>query len=72
MAKYMVRIQETLKRDVIIEAEDRYEAEEIGENLCNSGTIDLAGNDFSGRIVSTIRKATSFDETVIKEEYKNE
>lgn len=66
MKKYVVRIQETLQRYVIIEAEDKLEAEEIGENLCNSGEIDLVYDDFFERSVKTVREATDHDEADIR------
>ena len=72
MAKFVVHITETLGRDVIIEAEDPAEAEEIAENLCNDGTINLVCEDFGSRNVEAIRTATPDDEEYIKEVYRDE
>ena len=54
---FKVHISEVLGRDVIIYAEDRYEAEEKAEELCNAGIIDLSGGDFGSRTVETIGTA---------------
>lgn len=46
---YCVTVQETFSRTVIIWAHERLEAEEVAQELCNSGEIDLDGNDFIDR-----------------------
>lgn len=55
---FKVHISEVLGRDVIIYAEDKYEAEEKAEELCNAGIIDLSGGDFGSRTVETICTAS--------------
>ena len=59
---YLVSIIETLSRDVIVYAEDKDEAEEIAEELCNNGVIDLDGSDFEFRYMLV----NDFDETADK------
>ena len=54
---------------VIIEARDNYEAEEIADNLCNNGTIDLDYEDFNSREVCAIRETTECDENIITDCY---
>lgn len=49
MKQFVVGIEETLHRYVIVNAEDEANAEEIAENLCNDGKIDLGSIDFQGR-----------------------
>lgn len=58
---YCVTIQETLSRTVIIWAHDRSEAEENACELCNSGEIDLDGNDFIDRQCTCDGVATKGD-----------
>lgn len=58
---YRVTIQETLSRDVIIWAKDRFDAEEAAQDLCNSGEIDLDGNDFIDRQCTCDGVATKRD-----------
>lgn len=48
MPKYKIPIIETLRRDVIIEAEDRDEAYEILSAKYYSGEIVLVAEDFYG------------------------
>lgn len=62
---FKVHITETFGRNVIIYAEDSYEAEEIAEELCNAGIIDIAtGDDFGDRNCETIGTP---DKTEMKE-----
>ena len=72
MKKYVVRVTETLNRYVIIEAEDNCEAEEIAENLCNAGEINLVCEDFFERNVNAVREASEYDVKTIKEAYRSE
>ena len=49
MKAYRIAITETLVREVEVYAMDAVEAQEIVEELCNEGTIDLDFSDFSER-----------------------
>ena len=49
LTPYRVTISEVFTRGVVIYAEDKYEAEEIAENLCNNGVINLDAEDFGSR-----------------------
>lgn len=53
MQKFIVSIEETLQRDVIVLAHDQAEADEITENLCNRGVIDLDMNDWCHRTLDS-------------------
>lgn len=53
--KYVVHITELLGRDVIVDAEDRAEAEEIVEDLCCNGSIELDMDDWGERTVEAVR-----------------
>lgn len=64
---FKVHISEVLGRTVVIYAEDKDEAYEIAEELCNAGTIDLNGSDFGSRTVEVLEKATPED----LEQYEN-
>lgn len=64
---YCVTIRETLSRTVIIWAHDRSEAEENAYELCNSGEIDLDGNDFVDRKCTCDGVATKGDLKEFKE-----
>lgn len=56
--KYVVHITEILGRNIIVDAEDPAEAEEIAENLCNNGTVDLGMADWGDRKVEYIGTPT--------------
>lgn len=64
---YCVTIQETLSRDVIIWAKDRFSAEETAHDLCNNGTIELGGNDFDERNCTCEGVATAGDLKTFKD-----
>lgn len=49
--KYAIRIEETLGRTVIVEAENIETAIEHIENIANNGTINLDAEDFTTREV---------------------
>lgn len=51
---FKVHISEVIGRTVIINAEDKYEAVEAAEELCNDGVINLDGNDFASRTVDVL------------------
>ena len=53
MSKYVVVITETLRREVIVEAENNADAEEVAEALCSCGEIDLTMDDWRERNVSS-------------------
>ncbi len=62
---FKVHITETFGRNVIVYAEDEYEATEIAEELCNAGVIDItSADDFGDRNVETIGTP---DKTEMKE-----
>lgn len=46
---YLIEVVETFRKTVICWAEDNYEAQEIAEELCNRGDIDVERNGFDGR-----------------------
>lgn len=46
---YKVKIEEKLSRNVIVKADNSDEADEIINDLCNNGIIDLNGSDFDSR-----------------------
>lgn len=48
---FVVLVEETYRREVVVYADDAFEAEELVEEQCNDGTIDLDGNDFESRNV---------------------
>lgn len=50
---YLIRIEESFKREVIVWASDGWAAIARAEELCNNGTIDMSRNCFDGRNVST-------------------
>lgn len=64
---YRVTIQETFSRTVIIWSHERLEAEGIAYELCNSGKIDLDGNDFIDRQCTCDGVATQGDLKGFKE-----
>lgn len=52
---FKVHITETFGRNVIVFAEDKYEAAEIVENLCNEDVINItSGDDFGDRNVEVV------------------
>lgn len=64
---YCVTIQETFSRTVIVWAHERIGAETIAQELCNSGEIDLDGNDFIDRKCTCDGVATKGDLKEFKE-----
>lgn len=58
---FVVHIEEVLSRDVVISAYDNYQAEEIADELCGGGKIDLNGTDFTSRTVESLRIADEKD-----------
>mgnify|MGYP002517197612 CR=1 FL=1 len=64
---YCVTIQETFSRTVIVWAHERLEAEEIAQELCNSGDIELGGGDFIDRQCTCDGIATKSDLKGFKE-----
>lgn len=64
---YCVTIRETFSRTVIVWAHERIGAETIAQELCNSGEIDLDGNDFIDRKCTCDGVATKGDLKGFKE-----
>lgn len=66
--KFVVHITETFSRDVLIDADDKFEAEEIAENLCNDSIININSefDNFGDRTVEVIRKAVEADGDLIE------
>lgn len=60
--KYIVRIKETYIKDVIVEAEDSFQAEVIVNDLYTEGEIDVNVEHFDSGRVSYFRDADEFDE----------
>ena len=59
---YKVHITETYGRDVIIAAEDKDEAFEIAEELCNADIIDVMNvGDFGSRNVEVLGTPDEID-----------
>lgn len=57
--KVVVKIEERLLRTVVVEAPDDYESydiEEIVQDACGEGIIDLDFEDFDNRFVSVVDK----------------
>ena len=48
---YVITVTETLTREVIVYAEDKDEAIEVAEEMCNDGIINLTAADFDERDV---------------------
>lgn len=57
--QYLVRIREVLIKDVIVEADDKYEAEEIVEELYEDGKIHV--NECEDNSIDCIREASESD-----------
>lgn len=47
MAKYLVQVKEVLQRTYIVEADSRYEAEDIAESAYSESKIILDADDFA-------------------------
>lgn len=47
MAKYLVQVRETLQRTYIVEADNKYEAEDIAESAYSESKIILEADDFA-------------------------
>ena len=71
MPRFNVTIEETLKRNVIIEAEDEFDAHERAEELCSEGRIDLDYKDFDTRTCTVYGEADEIEESY-KEVYAQE
>ena len=48
---YVITVTETLTREVIVYAEDKDEAVELAEDMCNDDIINLTAKDFEERDV---------------------
>lgn len=48
---YVITVTETLVREVIVYAEDKDEAVELAEDMCNDEIINLTSKDFESRDV---------------------
>ena len=65
LKNYKVNITETYSRNVVIRAENEFQAADIAEELCNIDLIDVAtAEDFGSRGVGVLGIA---DETDMKE-----
>lgn len=65
LKNYKVNITETYSRNVVIRAENEFQAADIAEELCNIDLIDVAtAGDFGSRGVGVLGIA---DETDMKE-----
>lgn len=65
---YKVKIEEKLSRNVIVKADNSDEADEIINDLCNNGIIDLNGSDFDSRewFISDTEKTLDGSEPELK------
>ena len=64
---YVLTVKETLTREVIVYAEDKDEAVEIVDDMCNDGIINLTSKDFDGRDVDCdgLAQDSDFGETPV-------
>lgn len=60
--KYIVRIKETYIKDVIVEASNWYNAENIVQNLYDDGKIDVNVEHFDSGYISYLRDVDEMDE----------
>ena len=60
--KYIVRIKETYIKDVIVEASNWYNAENIVQNLYDDGKIDVNVENFDSGYISYLRDVDEMDE----------
>ena len=60
--KYVVRVTETLVKDIIVDAEDEYKAVERAEDIYEGCEVILDSSDFVDKSIETLRKATEEDE----------
>jgi hypothetical protein len=60
--KYIVRIKETYIKDVIVEASNWYNAENIVQNLYDDGKIDVNVENFDSGYISYLRDIDEMDE----------
>lgn len=60
--KYVVRITETSAHTVIVEAENKWDAENKVDQAYYNGQITLDYDDFDEYAINAIREATDFDE----------
>ena len=60
--KYIVRIEELFIKDVIVEAEDIYDAEDIVQDLYSDGKIEVNVKHFESSSVDALREADNYDE----------
>ena len=60
--KYIVRIKETYIKDVIVEASNWYNAENIVQNLYDDGKIDVNAEHFDSGYISYLRDVDEMDE----------
>ncbi len=56
LQEFYVTITETLKRSIVVEAEDEEQATEYADELCNDGIVNLDCEDFDGREVTVEEK----------------
>jgi hypothetical protein len=60
--KYIIRIKETYIKDVIVEASNWYNAENIVQNLYDDGKIDVNVENFDSGYISYLRDVDEMDE----------
>lgn len=60
--KYIIRIKETYIKDVIVEASNWYNAENIVQNLYDDGKIDVNAEHFDSGYISYLRDVDEMDE----------
>lgn len=59
--KYAVRVEETLARTVIVEADSPEDAEDKVYRIYDNEGISLDYDDFNGYDITTLREASDFD-----------
>ncbi len=66
LQEFYVIITETLKRAIVVVAEDEEQATEYAEELCNNGIVELDCEDFDGREITAEEKGSCAISKTIK------
>lgn len=65
--KYLVRITETLRRDIIVDAENERDAYDMAEDAIVNDGIELDYNDYCDTDIEVLRKASKIDISLYEE-----
>lgn len=66
MKEFKVKIEEIYTRTIVVKAENEKEAQELVEELCREGTIDLDYEDFIDRNIDNQGEASELDKDLFK------